>query len=350
MSQTLHAAVDALIAFVMRFTQTILSKQHLAELVRLDKRAFDFIQQASLTVTAVELPGGGSPGYSHFGHTKVPLYALGPALHPTRAWFRMMERFKQADPDWQRIEATRQAEASRRDKVRGQLGRLVAAPCADPRQCLSWCNEAIDRLSEHVRLSGRRWDNEYIAEAAWLADVIIDHARNLGADSSTVASLRDLSRAVVRRPLDSQAPAGTTLDMLRRLAEWCRGQQVEGAGMTGGERAEATGADREQLIQEMKPSVRLAYLAFAYAESKAGKRLEDREAHELLKEEGVPEGAGNRGELTDYHLPALVTWSRQLRDARNALGEQKYTRRAGRPHGKSIVKGDQIEHQQDSDQ
>jgi hypothetical protein len=97
-------------------------------------------------------------------------------------------------------------------------------------------------------------------------------------------------------------------------------------------------SSREALIQMMSSSVRVAYLAFAYAESKAGKQLQDQEAYELLHEEGIPEGAGSRGELTEYELPAFDTWSRQLREARKALGEQKYSRRRGRSHGMSIVK------------
>jgi hypothetical protein len=228
MPETLLSAVDALMTFARRFTQTPLSDQHVAELLRLDELAFGLIQQADRTVTEVELPGG-RPAYSYFGRTKIPLYAPGRALHPTEAWFRMMEGFKQADPDWQRIEAANQAEQARRNAIRGELGRLAAARCADPQQCLSWCNEAIGHLSEHVRLSGGRWDNEYTAEAARLAEAVMDHARNLDADPATMASLRDLSRALVRRPLDSQAPAGAVRDMLGGLAQWCRAQQGKGS-------------------------------------------------------------------------------------------------------------------------
>jgi hypothetical protein len=100
---------------------------------------------------------------------------------------------------------------------------------------------------------------------------------------------------------------------------------------------------REELVQTMEASVRLAYLAYAYAESKEGKPLEDREAYNLLKEEGIPEGAGDRGELAEYKLPAFDTWARYLREARKILNEQKYTRRSGRSTGKSIVNPDQIE-------
>src|SRR5262249_37167775 len=100
----------------------------------------------------------------------------------------------------------------------------------------------------------------------------------------------------------------------------------------------------------MKPSVRLAYLAFAYAESREGKRLEDQEAYAMLKEEGIPDVAGDLGDLTEYRLPEFATWSRQLREARKALREQKYTSRHGRSIGKSIAKSDQIEQRPDTDQ
>ena len=110
--------------------------------------------------------------------------------------------------------------------------------------------------------------------------------------------------------------------------------------------AEVPDASRESLIQTMSRSVRVAYYAFAYAESKAGRKLQDREAYELLRDEGIPEHAGNRRELTEYKLPAFDTWSRQLREAREALGEQKYSRRRGRSHGKSIVKLEEIAHPQ----
>ena len=123
--------------------------------------------------------------------------------------------------------------------------------------------------------------------------------------------------------------------------------RAEPAEEVGGTKADG---DRDELIQGMKRSVRLAYLAFAYAESRAGKRLEDLEAYALLNEEGIPGDARDCGELTGYSLPSFVTWGRQLRDAREALGEQKYTRRSGRPLGKGIVKADRVANLQDRNQ
>jgi hypothetical protein len=114
-------------------------------------------------------------------------------------------------------------------------------------------------------------------------------------------------------------------------------------GANAGEGEPLTGAERDKAFQALEPAVRKAYLAYQYAESKKGGRLEDPEAYELLDEDGITD-QGNRGELIDYALPILATWSRQLRDARKALGEQKYKRRGHRTT-RSIVKGNQLENQ-----
>jgi len=52
-------------------------------------------------------------------------------------------------------------------------------------------------------------------------------------------------------------------------------------------------------------------------------RLQDYEAYKLLKNEGIPTNKDNLGELTDYDLPAQDTWTRQLRNACEAFGDQK---------------------------
>jgi hypothetical protein len=102
-----------------------------------------------------------------------------------------------------------------------------------------------------------------------------------------------------------------------------------------------TQPSRDVLLRRMEPAARLAYLAYCYAEAKVERRLEDREAFDWLKENGFDEDAG---ELVEYQLPrALDTWTRQLRSARNLLGEQKYTRRRGRSYGSSVVRQDEID-------
>ena len=98
---------------------------------------------------------------------------------------------------------------------------------------------------------------------------------------------------------------------------------------------------RINVLKAMQPPARKAYLAYQIAELKAGSRLEDRKAYDLLKEEGLGDNAGDLGELNDYPLPAFESWSRKLRDARRLLGEQKHSPRAGRASG-SVVSRDQI--------
>ncbi|GAG04723.1 unnamed protein product, partial [marine sediment metagenome] len=104
------------------------------------------------------------------------------------------------------------------------------------------------------------------------------------------------------------------------------------------------------ILKRLQPAQRKAYLSYEFTESKAGKRLEDRDAYNLLQDERFSEDADDLRELTDYELPAFDTWTRHLRSARNALDEQKYTRRHGRPLGGSVVKADEIEYQHGDDE
>jgi len=93
---------------------------------------------------------------------------------------------------------------------------------------------------------------------------------------------------------------------------------------------------------KLAPAVRKAYLSFLYAEARNEKRLEDREAYDWLREHGIDPAEEESGELADYKLPAFDTWSRHLRTARKAVGEQKYTPRRARPTGHSSVRSGQI--------
>lgn len=81
-------------------------------------------------------------------------------------------------------------------------------------------------------------------------------------------------------------------------------------------------------IDDCKPSERKAYYSFKLAEALAEKRLEDREAYEYLTENDCSEQL--TGELEEYSLPAFETWCRQLRVARNAANERKYSPRTHR--------------------
>ncbi len=109
--------------------------------------------------------------------------------------------------------------------------------------------------------------------------------------------------------------------------------------------ASETKKSKAEILKGLEKAVRRAYLSQQFAESKKGKELEDNEAYELLKEEGIPDDAGDLGELTDYEPPTFDTWRRYVTEARNALGETRYTKRKGRPRGGSIAKGDEIEFQ-----
>lgn len=105
-------------------------------------------------------------------------------------------------------------------------------------------------------------------------------------------------------------------------------------------------AAKKAILKQMESAVRKAYWSYQYAVTKVEKKeLEDREAYQLLEDEGIPADKGDLGELKGYELPLFDTWSRQLRNARKALGEQKYTARSGRDTGRSIVSGDRIEYQ-----
>jgi hypothetical protein len=128
--------------------------------------------------------------------------------------------------------------------------------------------------------------------------------------------------------------------------------QSEGIGGVGSTPEQPTtdhNVKRKQVLKGLQPADRKAYLSFVYAESKVGKRLEDHEAHEWLTENGIDTDKGDLGELADYELPAFETWTRQIREARNALDEQKYTSRAGR-EGRSIVERNRVEYQGESEE
>jgi hypothetical protein len=134
-------------------------------------------------------------------------------------------------------------------------------------------------------------------------------------------------------------------EVLRRLNEK-QGEGIHGAGATLKQPAIASGTTREAVLRQLEPAVRKAYLAFQYAETLIGRRMEDREAYDWLRENGIDQGKGDLGELTDYELPdSLETFRRYLGTARKSLGEGKYTKRGGRTHGRSIVRGNEIEYQ-----
>ncbi|MCC6127400.1 MAG: hypothetical protein IT426_20775 [Pirellulales bacterium] len=122
------------------------------------------------------------------------------------------------------------------------------------------------------------------------------------------------------------------------------GEGNGGVGLGSEQSVITSRADRGAILRGLQPADRKAYLSFQYAESKVGKKLEDREAYDILNEEDIPTDEGDLGELVDYKLPAFGTWAKQLRNARKPLGDQKYTCRGGRTAGQSIVSGREIEY------
>ena len=116
------------------------------------------------------------------------------------------------------------------------------------------------------------------------------------------------------------------------------GQEKSGAG---------SDKTREELLAELKPADQKAYYAYAYAEMNLG-RTTDPQAHQWLTDNGLPEERDSpelARELAGYKLPTLATWSKQVRNARKVLGEQKRSQRAGRVTGRSIIQGRELDHQ-----
>jgi hypothetical protein len=75
--------------------------------------------------------------------------------------------------------------------------------------------------------------------------------------------------------------------------------------------------------------------------------LTDPQAWNWLNEHEVPGDRGDIGELKDYTLPAYETFTRYLSAARTELGANKHSPRAGRSHGRSVVRRDQVESEPD---
>jgi len=102
---------------------------------------------------------------------------------------------------------------------------------------------------------------------------------------------------------------------------------------------------RAKMWATLQPCERQAYLSFEHAQTKHERQLEDKEAYDFLKENGIERNAGDLENLKDYEPPTFDTWSRQLRKARQQLRENKYRRRGAPRTTRSIVKGDEIENQ-----
>ncbi len=228
------------------------------------------------------------------------------------------------------------------DKLAVAVPWVVTLPPQTQKQWALQANAAVKQLSDlTVRLFRRLYD-------AW---------QNSGFDR-----LRNHSSRLVGRICRAQQAVRRVVDDLRNqqfaLTATAQGGKPAGeinanSGAThpatadgGAGHDDESAAAKKAILKQMESAVRKAYWSYQYAVTKVEKKeLEDREAYQLLEDEGIPADKGDLGELKGYELPLFDTWSRQLRNARKALGEQKYTARSGRDTGRSIVSGDRIEYQ-----
>jgi hypothetical protein len=130
----------------------------------------------------------------------------------------------------------------------------------------------------------------------------------------------------------------------RSLAKQAVGRDRDGSrsGATSeGDKSEALSEEQRKVrFEALKPAERKAYWAYKYVVGKLG-TVEDRKAHEYLKENGI-EGEA-LGELENYKPPSLDAFRHDLSQARKATDESKYTRRRGRPTGKSVASEGEVE-------
>ena len=104
-------------------------------------------------------------------------------------------------------------------------------------------------------------------------------------------------------------------------------------------------------MRQLEPADRKAYFTWSYAKSKLGTTT-DPQAYRYLQDNGLPDERDSpelASELAGYKLPTFATWSRQTRNARKELNKPKHARRAGRPIGRSIARGRDIEHERGVD-
>jgi hypothetical protein len=248
-----------------------------------------------------------------------------------------------------------QTERAQYEAARKVMNRLAATPCADARECLDWCNEAMACVREFVRLDGGNWQ-AWSTPAQRLAGEALKRATELSTDSDTLAFLGSQLPANV-----SVMSAATGLAMLRKLAEWCTSEiqkRVEQSGPPAlesdrsrsqnasaklvadpaGAREDGAAAGAEDSEADCKtplsPSRQKAYQQYlsAVASDPELGGATDRAVYNWL-EAHLEEGD---------QLPSFSVWARYLRDARATHHTGKHTRRAGRKTGRNIVRPDQI--------
>jgi hypothetical protein len=121
----------------------------------------------------------------------------------------------------------------------------------------------------------------------------------------------------------SDAQLNTIEEMLRRL---CAGALLQ-VGHT-----DLTPTQVRERFDALPPSRRKAWMEYYEAEELLG-ACTDKQAYEFINER-LEKGAT---------LPSFETWRRYVRDARNALGLQKYSPGKGKPTGKSVISPDDVD-------
>ena len=128
---------------------------------------------------------------------------------------------------------------------------------------------------------------------------------------------------------------------------------IGGAEPASGQPVVMSPAERKAAWEKLEPAVQNTYWAFQFVATRLErdpKRLEAHEAYEWLTEHGIDQDKGDPGKLRGYKLaPSFESFQRYLSEALKALSENKYTRRAKRPTGGSIVSGSEIEQQRTDD-
>ncbi|MGA2064184.1 MAG: hypothetical protein ABSG86_04415 [Thermoguttaceae bacterium] len=248
------------------------------------------------------------------------------------------------------------------DKLRVRCGELAVATPRDRSEYKTWLQSLITCWQEYMRrgLIGTAWCDLYRSVQA------------VAANGQQVGILDALPRLQLRPPPQGMPMFDALVPYrLRQIAHWqepvlrylskcihacnaignsataAKPNESEGNGgadAAPGQEQLPLAPTRESVLRQLEPAVRKAYLAYQYVETANGRRMEDREAYEWLREYGIDQGKGDLGELTDYQLPdAFDTFRRYVTDARKPLGESKYTRREGRKHGGSVARQDEIE-------
>ncbi len=160
--------------------------------------------------------------------------------------------------------------------------------------------------------------------------------------------LREYPSVLIQSGLMSDQATGNA-DSTALLPE--RGEANEGAGSTTTSKTAKTEEEdpnRYAALGKLQLAFQKAWFSFVYAEAKQETRLEDRQAWDWLTENGIEND--DEGILKGYELPTFDTWSRQLRRARKAVGEQKYTPQKDKQPSRSIIPANKHEPQRTGDE